>query len=474
MMYDIVIRNGTLVTPPGVIHADLGITGERVAAIGPELRGRETIDAADKLVIPGAIDPHVHLQMPVGAVTSSDDWFSGTVAAACGGTTTVIDFVEPTMEVWEYGSVGAQRLPRPHTPILTNALAARRAEADGRAVIDYSLHMTLLDATPATLAEIPEVVAAGVTSFKAYTTYSFKLADDVLVAGMAAVGQAGGMVMVHAENDAGIAYLRQRLLDAGHVEPRYHPRSRPAGMEAEAVERALALGEAAGCPIYIVHTSTSRGAEAIARARSRGQTAYGETCPQYLVLTDAEYDRPGFEGAKFVCSPPLRKAEDNATLWRLLAGGELQTVGTDHCPFFYAGQKDLGRPDAPPPFNRIPGGMPGIEARLALLYTYGVGAGRLSVERWVEVCCAAPARIFGLAGRKGALTVGADADIVIFDPDREVALSRAVLHEHCDYTPYEGCQLKGYPVLTILRGRVIVRDGEFTGEAGSGRFLMRG
>ncbi len=333
--------------------------------------------------------------------------------------------------------------------------------------------MTLLDANPATLAEIPAVIEAGVTSFKVYTTYSFKLTDDQLVAGMAAVGAAGGIVLAHAENDAGIAFLRQRFLDAGHTAPRYHPRSRPAAMEAEAVERVLALGEVTGCPIYIVHTSTGRGADAIARARARGQAAYGETCPQYLVLTDAEYDRPGFEGAKFVCSPPLRTAEDQAVLWAHLAADALSAVGTDHCPFFYAGQKDLGRPDAPPPFNRIPGGMPGIEARLALLYTYGVGAGRLTLERWVEVCCTAPARIFGLAGRKGALTVGADADVVIFDPDREVTLSRAVLHENCDYTPYEGCQLKGYPVLTMLRGRVIARDGRFVGEQGGGRFLAR-
>ncbi|MEJ5199319.1 MAG: amidohydrolase family protein, partial [Anaerolineae bacterium] len=245
---------------------------------------------------------------------------------------------------------------------------------------------------------------------------------------------------------------------------------------------------------YIVHISTGRGAAAVAAARGRGQVAYGETCPQYLLLTDAEFDRPGFEGAKFVCSPPLRKAEDNAALWGFLGRGELQTVGTDHCPFFYQGQKDLGcgkgaQPCAPtdyPPFTRIPGGMPGIEARLALLYTFGVRAGRLTVEQWVEACCSAPARIFGLAGRKGVLAVGADADVVVFDPEREVVLTRRdnvgahsraplhPLHENCDYTPYEGFALRGYPVLTMLRGRVIVRDGEFVGGAGEGRFLARG
>lgn len=460
MLYDIVIRNGTLVTPAGLLQADLGIAGETIAAIGPDLHGREEINAAGKLVIPGGVDPHVHLQMPAGPVVSSDDWYTGTVAAACGGTTTVIDFVEPA------GAHG--RAP------LCAALAARRAEAEGRAVVDFSLHMTLVDVDPATLAEIPAVVAEGCPSFKTYTTYSMKLTDEALVTAMDAVGRAGGLVMVHAENDAGIAYLRQKLLAEGKTAPRYHPLSRPPAMEVEAVERALALADAAECPAYIVHISTGRGAAAVAAARGRGQVAFGETCPQYLLLTDAAFERPGFEGAQFVCSPPLRKAEDNAALWALLGRGDLQTVGTDHCPFFYHGQKDLGRPEAPPPFTRIPGGMPGIEGRLALLYTFGVRAGRMTVERWVDACCTAPARIFGLYPRKGALTIGADADVVIFDPEREVVLTRDVLHENCDYTPYDGCQLKGYPVLTMLRGRVIVRDSEYVGGAGGGRFLARG
>lgn len=484
MSYDIVIRNGALATPTGLLKADLGIAGETIAAIGQGLAGREVIDATGRLVIPGGIDPHVHLQMPAGPVVSSDDWETGTIAAACGGTTTVIDFAEPTVET----------LP-------ATSLRQRRAEAEGRAVIDFGLHMTLVNADPATLAEIPEVIAAGCPSFKVYTTYSMKLTDDALVAAMDAVGRAGGLVMVHAENDAGIAYLRRKLLAEGKTAPRYHPVSRPPGMEVEAIERALALADAAGCPAYIVHISTGRGAAAVAAARGRGQIAFGETCPQYLLLTDAGFERPGFEGAKFVCSPPLRKAEDNAALWELLARGDLQTVGTDHCPFFYHGQKDLGssrdgRPGAPtdyPPFTRIPGGMPGIEGRLALLYTFGVRAGRMTVERWVEVCCTAPARIFGLAGRKGVLAVGADADVVIFDPEREVILTHKgnagahgpadagahgraplhALHENCDYTPYEGFALRGYPILTLLRGRVIVREGEFVGGPGGGKFLAR-
>jgi dihydropyrimidinase len=470
MTFDTIIRGGTLLTPAGPVVADLGIVGEQIAAIGLGLDGARVIDASGQLVLPGAIDPHVHLEMPAGPVRSSDDWQTGTIAAACGGTTTVIDFAEPEDSTQpshvETGQGGG----------LLTALAARRAEAEGRAVVDFGLHMTLRDAGPATLAEIPAVVAAGCPSFKTYMTYSFKLADEALLAALEAVVAAGGLVLVHAENDAGIAHLQRRFLSAGYVAPRYHPRSRPAGLEAEAIERALALAEVAGCPLYVVHISTARGAEAVARARARGQAVCGETCPQYLLLTEAEYERPGFEGAKFVCSPPLRTTHDNAVLWRLLAADGLQTVGTDHCPFFYRGQKDLrdtGQAFSPPAFNRIPGGMPGIEARLALLYTFGVRTGRLSLERWIEVCCTAPARVFGLYPRKGALVPGADADIVIFDPARAVTLSPSVLHEHCDYTPYEGLQLRGYPVLTMLRGRVIVRAEEFVGQRGGGRFLHR-
>jgi dihydropyrimidinase len=457
MNYDLLIRNGTVVTPIGHVETDLGIVGERIATIDRGLPdGETTIDAAGKLVIPGGIDPHVHLQMPAGLVTSTDDWYTGTVAAACGGTTSVIDFVEP-----EGGS-------------LIQALAARRAEAEGRAVVDFGLHMTLMDAQPTTLAEIPYVVGAGCTSFKTYLTYEgFKLEDGELLAALEAVADAGGLALVHAENDAIVTRLKARFLREGHEEPRWHPRSRPAVAEAEAIGRGLALAEVADCPLYVVHVSTARGAEAVARARSRGQVAHGETCPQYLLLTEEEYDRPGFEGAKFVCSPPLRTAADAEALWQRLAAGDLSTIGTDHCPFFYRGQKDLGRPDgAFPPFSRIPGGIPGIESRLALLYTFGVREGWLSVERWVEVCSTAPARIFGLAGRKGSLVEGADADVVVFDPERLVTLSQSTLHENCDYTPYEGARLKGYPEITILRGQIVAQRGEFTGER-SGRFLAR-
>lgn len=447
------IAGGTLVTPAETFQADVGVRDGRIAAIGRGLSGRERLDAGGLWVLPGAVDPHVHLAMDAGVTRTSDDWATGTLAAACGGTTTVIDFIEPDLDA-------------PLAP----ALAARRAEAEAGAVIDFSLHMTLRSAAPAVLAEVPEIIAAGCSSFKTYLTYDgFRLDDADFLQALTAVGRAGGLALVHAENHAAIEALRARFTAAGLTAPRYHAQSRPVSTEAEAIERALALAEVAGCPLYVVHVSTGRGAEAVARARARGQRVIGETCPQYLLLTEAELDRPGFEGAKFVCSPPLRPADNPPALWGHLAAGALSTVGTDHCAFFYEGQKTLGREA----FTAIPNGLPGIEARLALLYTFGVRAGRLSRERWVDVCCAAPARAFGLYPRKGALVPGADADLVLFDPERAVTLGRPMLHENTDYTPYAGLTLRGYPVTTVARGEIIVRDGQYLGAAGRGRFLAR-
>jgi dihydropyrimidinase len=451
---DLVITGGTLVTAAETVQADLGIAGQKIVAIGHGLQGARRLDASGRLVLPGAVDPHVHLDIEAGGTRSSDDFETGTIAAACGGTTTIIDFVEPELG----GSLVA-------------GLEARLAQAENKAVVDYALHMTLRRGDAQTLNQVPEAIRAGCTSFKTYMTYpGFRLSDADLLAALEAVRAAGGLVLVHAENDAVLEHRRQAYLAAGHTAPAFHPRSRPVPVEAEAIERALALAEVAGCPLYVVHTSTGRGADAIARARDRGQRAYGETCPQYLVLTDALYHQPGFEGAKFVCSPPLRPPDNPPALWRHLAEGGLQTVGTDHCPFFYAGQKDLGRAD----FTKIPNGLPGIEARLALLYTLGVTQGRLSLTRWVEVCCTAPAQVFGLYPRKGTLMPGSDADVVIFDPERKVTLSRQVLHERVDYTPYDGLALQGYPVLTIARGEVIVADGDYVGRRGRGQFLKRG
>lgn len=450
---DLVIKNGTLITPEGPFKADVGIEGERIAAIGEGLTAPNVLDAAGKYVLPGAIDVHVHMQMPVGDVVSSDDFYTGTVAAACGGTTTVIDFVEPK---------GAQSL--------MDALHQRRAEADGRVAVDYGLHMTLNSDDPLRLAEIPAVMDAGCTTFKLYMAYEgLRLTDGAMLRALAALQKHRGLPIVHAENHDAIRYLTEKFLREGKTTPHYHPLTRPDFMEGEATARALALARVVGLPMYIVHVSCAEALDAVRGARARGEPAYGETCPQYLLLTRKEYDRPGFEGAKFVMSPPLREEADITRLWDALASGDLQVVATDHCPFFYEGQKDRGRAA----FNKIPGGAPGVETRLPLLYTFGVRAERLALARWVQVCCAEPARLFGLAPRKGRIAEGADADVVIFNPDKRVVLHHRTLHQNVDYTPYEGLELIGYPETTLLRGQVIVRDGQFVGRAGQGRFVAR-
>lgn len=456
---DIVIRNGTLITPGGVFPGDVGLVGSHIAVLGEGLRGKIELDATGCYVLPGAVDPHVHLQMPVGGYISADDFASGTVAAACGGTTTVIDFVEP-----EPG----ESLP--------DALEKRRAKADGRVAVDYSLHMTIPTwhatlrqtqdiAHPEALDTLPEVVAAGASSFKLYLAYEGLRLDDVrLYTTLKAVAEVGGLPIIHSENGPLCERLQAEALAAGHTAPRYHAFTRPPRQEAEAVGRAVDIAALAGSPLYVVHVSCAEALARIAAARARGEPVYGETCPQYLALTAEALDGPHSE--RFICAPPLRSLADQGALWGALARGDLDTLATDHCPF--TADEKAGHAK----FTTIPGGLPAIEARLSLAHSLGVRAGRLSLERWVEICCAAPARLFGLA-RKGRLAPGFDADVVVFDPQAEVVLSAETLHERVDWTPYEGLQLGGWPRHVLSRGRLVVRDGEFAGEPGWGRFVPR-
>jgi dihydropyrimidinase len=449
--YDLTIKGGTVVTASGAFQGDLGVRGRRIAAWGIDLRGRQELDAGEMLVLPGAVDPHVHLNMPAGPTRSSDDWASGTLAAACGGTTTLVDFVEP-----EPGQT------------LTDALGARQAEATGRTHIDYGLHMTLASADPATLAAVPHIMAAGCPTFKAYTTYEgFALQDSEMLAAMQAVAAAGGMLMVHCENDAMIKSAEAQLIAENRLDPSAHPVSRPARAEADAIQHVIHLAATAACPVYIVHISTLEGALALRKARHAGLAVKGETCPQYLLLDDSLYAKPGFEAAKFVCSPPLRTSQDNMALWTRLADGTIDVAATDHCPFNFAGQKELGKQD----FRRIPNGLPGVELRLSLMYTFGVRAGQINMEDWVRICCTAPAMAFGLYPRKGSLAPGADADIIIFDPERKVKISQPALHEQVDYTPYEGLALNGTPRTVLQRGKILFDDGKFLGAPGAGNFL---
>ena len=448
---DIVIRNGMVVTPGGVVPADVGITGEHIAAVGEGLEGNREIDAGGCIVLPGAIDPHVHLQMPVGDYVSADDFASGTVAAALGGTTTVIDFAEP----------------EPEQPLMA-ALAERRAAADGQVAIDYGLHMTIPNwhgDHPSSLERIPEVVAAGAPSFKRYLAYErFRLDDVALYRVMRAIAAAGGLPIVHCENGPLCEALRAQAVADGQVTPIYHAMTRPPRQEAEAVSRAIDVAALAGSPIYVVHVSCLEALERVEAARARGEPVTAETCPHYLLLDVEALTHP--HGERLICAPPLRTAADREALWSSLLAGGLDALATDHCPFTAA--EKAGHAD----FTTVPGGLPSIEARLSLAYHFGRRQG-MSLEEWVAICSTNPARIFGLE-RKGAVAPGFDADLVVFDPQRQVILQAGeTLHEQADWSPYAGLELDGWPRDVLSRGRVVVRDGEFVGQPGWGQFVRR-
>jgi dihydropyrimidinase len=451
MAYELVIKNGTVVTAGATYQADIAVQGERIAAIGENLAGRREIEAGGKLVTPGAVDIHVHMQMPLGGgVVSSDDFYTGTRAAAFGGTTTIIDFVAP----------------EPDESLLA-ALAARRAEADPRVVIDYGLHMTLGPHEIGKLEQVPAAYEAGCASFKLYMAYGFRLDDGQLLQALQAVRDAGGLPVVHAENWEVICTLVAQNLAAGRTEPRWHPRSRPALFEGEAAGRVIDMAAYVGSPLHIFHVSCAEVVRRIATARGQGLPITGETCPQYLLLTQEAYDAPGLTGALPVCAPPLRPPSDQAALWTALGRGDLHLVSTDHCPFRQA-DKARGLAD----FSQIPGGVPSIEMRFPALYSAGVCQGRLSPNQWVDLCCTTPARLMGLK-HKGEIAVGYEADLVIFDPAQRRVLSTETLHEHVDWTPYDGLEIQGWPVTTLSRGQVILENGEFQGAAGQGRFVRR-
>ena len=451
MTYDLVIKNGTLITAETTTRADIGIRRERIAALGETLFGEREIDAAGKLVTPGAVDIHVHMQMPLpGGVTSADNFFTGTRAAAFGGTTTIIDFVAP----------------EPAESLLA-ALTARRAEADPQVVIDYGLHMTLGPAEIDKLAQVPAAYEAGCGSFKLYMAYGFRLNDAQLLQALQAIKGVGGLPVIHAENWEIICTLVAQNLTAGRTEPHWHPRSRPALFEGEAAGRVIDMAAYLGMPLHIFHVSCAEVVARIEAARAKGLPISGETCPQYLFLTQEAYDAPGIAGTLPVCAPPLRPQADQDALWQALHLGQLQLITTDHCPFTQA-DKARGLDD----FSQIPGGVPGIEMRFPAIYSRGVRGGLLTLNQWVDLCCTTPARLVGL-DHKGKIAVGQEADLVIFDPEKRVTLSTETLHENVDWTPYEGLEIQGWPSMTLSRGEVIVASGQFKGEAGRGRFIPR-
>ena len=450
------IINGTLVTASDTFKADLVLDAGKVGKITARFGGQadETIDATGKYVFPGGIDAHTHMEMPFGGTTSSDDFETGTIAAAHGGTTTLIDFA-----IQKKGDT------------LRQALDAWHGKAEGKAAIDYGFHMIATDVPPPVLAEMGDMVREGVTSFKLFMAYPgvLLLDDQSIFRAMLRAGELGALVCMHAETGLPIDVLVERALAAGHRAPIYHALTRPEVAEATGTERAIALAEMAHIPVYIVHLSAQRALERVMEARDRGLPAYAETCPQYLFATQDDLAKPDFEGAKYVCTPPLRPAHHHEHLWRGLRNYDLQVVSTDHCPFCMKEQKELGKND----FSKIPNGMPGIETRLYLLWE-GVRAGRISMNRFVEITATAPAKIFGLYPRKGTLAIGADADVVVWDPEKRHTLSQKTLHMRVDYSPFEGKEIVGGPTHVLQRGRVLVKDGQFLGKAGHGQFLRRG
>jgi dihydropyrimidinase len=459
----ILIKNGTIITASDTIQADLLIDGEQIALMGRNLpaEGHEVIDATGKLLLPGGIDVHTHLELPFGGTLSSDDFFTGHQAAAFGGTTSHIDFAI-----------------QPKGGSLKEGAETWHKKSEGKAAIDYGFHMAITDLRPQVMDEIPSLIAEGITSLKLFMAYKGVLqVDDVtLFRSMMKAAEHGQLIMVHAENGDVIAELTEIALAKGHHEPIYHAKTRPATVEGEATGRAVALAGVAGAPLYVVHMTCREALEQLALGRARGFPVMGETCTQYMFIFEDDLDRPGFEGAKFVCSPPMRTPADAEALWKALAANALQIVSTDHCPFWYEGGvqgrlagKELGRDS----FAKIPNGVPGIEDRMAVMWHHGVNGKRFSPNRFVEITSTNPAKIFGLYPRKGVIAVGSDADIVVWDPHQEHTISARTHHMNTDYNLYEGMTVQGWPLRVLLRGRTIVDGDRWLGKAGSGQFLHR-
>jgi dihydropyrimidinase len=449
------IKGGTVVTAVEQYRGDVLIQDEKIDLIGTSLdiQADKVIDAAGKYVLPGGIDVHTHFDMPFGGATSADDFESGTIAAAYGGTTSIVDFA-----IQYKGQT------------LHHAWETWMKKAESRAVIDYGFHMIMTDFNDQVEQEMDALVCQGVTSFKLFMAYRgvFMLDDGSIFKALLRTGRNGGTICMHAENGDVIDVLVQRALAAGHTAPKYHALTRPARAEAEATHRAIALAEIADVPIYIVHLSAAEALEKVTEARDRGLLAYAETCPQYLFLSYDNYEEPDFNGSKYVMSPPLREKAKQAELWRGLAFNDLQCISTDHCPFCMK-EKRLGEHD----FSKIPNGAPGVETRMSLVYDGGVREGRISLNRFVELTSTSPAKIFGLFPRKGTIAPGSDADIVVFDPNRTITLSARTLHMRVDYNPYEGRQVTGAADTVLSRGRLVIENGAFVGRAGSGSFLKR-
>jgi dihydropyrimidinase len=456
--FDLVIRGGTIATATDIMEADLAVSDGEIVALGRGLSaGAREIDAGGKLVLPGGVDPHCHIeQLSANGLLNADTWESATTAAAFGGTTTLISFAAQ--------HVGMK---------LKTVVEDYHALARRGAVVDYAFHLILADPTPETLAvDVPELVATGHSSLKVFMTYDrLKVDDEKLLDVLWTARKAGAFVCVHAENNGMISWMGKKLLEQGFIHPKYHAPSHPRLAEAEAIERLAYSAQMLDQPVMVFHVSTAEGAEVVRRARGRGVKLFAETCTQYLLLTAQDLDKPGLDGARWMCSPPVRAERDQEALWQALELGDLQVVSSDHAPYkldetgkFSAGPS--------PTFKQIANGMPGVELRLPLLFDAMVSKGRLGLSKFVELTSTAPARIYNLPG-KGSIAIGQDADIAIWDPDREMTIGSDTVHDASGYTPYEGFRVRGWPETVIGRGRVLVEDGRRVAEPGSGRFLPR-
>jgi dihydropyrimidinase len=453
----IVLNGGTIVTAADTYQADVRIDGEKIAAIGSVIKqpGDQVINVDGCLLFPGGIDPHTHFDLPAGNISTSDDFYSGSKAALLGGTTTIIDFA--TQFKGE---------------TLQEALKNWHQKADGKCFTDYGFHMAITDWNNQVALEMINLIQAeGVSSFKLYLAYKnvLQVDDGELLQALRQAGNYGGLICVHCENGDAVYDLVQKACSEGKTEPFNHPLTRPSEVEGEATERAITLAKIADAPIYIVHLTCREAFQAVTKAKLQGQEVYAETCPQYLLLDDSYYRSEGFNGAKYVISPPLRPIYHQNTLWSGLQTGILNTIATDHCAFNYRGQKDLGLQD----FSKIPNGAPGVETRMGLLYTYGVAAGRININEFVALTSTNAAKLFGLFPSKGTIAPGSDADIVVWDPRVSSVLSADKLHQQVDYTPFEGFKQIGQAVLVFMRGKAVCKNGQLIEEKPLGSYLFR-